>query len=123
MTVSLTTRQRVELLLDTAKWIRVEFIGQATAEHLAEVEQEAMNLEWAAAILDRVYSAFESTIIPRGATTHPVDVLKEYGERIGYPPMSPEKEAQMRAICDEPVCVTCHRPFESSAQSITGEQP
>lgn len=33
---------------------------------------------------------------------HPVDALKEFGL-----PMSPQHEAEMRAVCDEEVCADC----------------
>jgi hypothetical protein len=34
-------------------------------------------------------------------TDHPVDVLKDLCARMGFPPMSPEAEAEARRICDE----------------------
>ena len=45
----------------------------------------------------------------RRGIKHPVDAMKEISEAAGLQ-MSPEAEAEMRAICDAEVCLTCGEP-------------
>lgn len=51
------TKERCDLLRQTAAWVRVEFAGQATPEGRAELEAEADNCAWAADEIERLRAA------------------------------------------------------------------